>query len=87
MATITTRDGRTYVRLAEIPMNDGKFKYGREYELDVNFEPLVYPEFFDDEDGKLHFLSYVPRVFRPDPLMLETGEFMDSVIVYREVDE
>lgn len=85
MATITTRDGRVYVRLAEIPMNDGKFKYGREYELDKDFKSLEYPEFFDDEDGKLHYLSYAQCVFRPDPLMLETGEYMDEVIVYREV--
>lgn len=85
MATITTRDGHTYVRLAEIPMNDAKFSFdGREYELDADFEPLGYPEFYDDEDGKLRYLSYVEREEWKDPIMLEVGEYMDEVIVYRE---
>ena len=88
MATITTRDGYTYVRLAEIPMNDGKFKFnGRNFDLYADFDPLSYPEFYDDEDGKLCYLSYVEREELKDPLMLEVGEYMDEVIVYREVDE
>lgn len=86
MATIISRDGHKYVRLTGIiPMNNGKFKFnGREYELDADFEPLGYPEFFDDEDGKLHYLSYVEREEWKDPIMLEVGEYMDEVIVYRE---
>lgn len=88
MTTITTRDGHTYVRLAEIPMNDGKFEFnGREYELDADFEPIGYPEFFDDEDGKLRYLSYVEREEWKSPLLLETGEYMDEVSIYREVNE
>ena len=86
METIISRDGHKYVRLAEIPMNNGQFKFnGREYELDADFEPLGYPEFYDDEDGKLRFLSYVERGEWKSPLLLEVGEFMDEVSIYREV--
>lgn len=88
METIITRDGHTYVRLAEIPMNDGKFSFnGRNYDLDADFYPLSYPEFFDDEDGKLRYLSYVERFEWKDPLILEVGEYMDEVSIYREVSE
>lgn len=86
MTTITTRDGHKYVRLAEIPMNDGKFYFNdRKYKLDADFEPLGYPEFYDDEDGKLCYLSYVEREEWHNPLLLEVGEYMDEVIAYREV--
>lgn len=88
MTTITTKDGCKYARLAEIPMDDGKFSFnGRNYDLDADFYPLSYPEFYDDEDGKLRYLSYVERDEYINPLLLETEEYMDEVIVYREVNE
>lgn len=87
MATITTKDGHKYARLTDsIPMNDGKFEFdGHSYDLYADFEPLVYPEFYDDEDGKLRYLSYVEADEWKNPLMLEVGEYMDEVSIYREV--
>ena len=87
MATITTKGGRVYIRLtASIPMNDGKFEFnGRNYDLDADFYPLSWPEFYDDEDGKLHYLSYYEADEWRNPLLLETGEYMDEVSIYREV--
>ncbi len=77
-------DGNTYRRLTDwIQLKDGKFELNNKtYSLEDDFDNLNYPIFYDDDEGKLCFLSAVEKDEWVHPFLLELSECVDWIRVY-----
>lgn len=81
-----SKEGHTLIAVSDwIQITaDGTFVFhNRTYRL-ADFESAVWPEMFDDSDGKLHYLSGWERDNWHDPLGIEYEDGMEWCRLFKE---